>query len=249
MAKSIQDIIAQIQKLRNLANNNSNSEEAAAAYGAAQRLIAMHQIAEAEIEAQKPSPVEVPINAKGKAVYETSRIVPWKERLVRGLANLQGCYCIDWQETNDKGRILHLYRVIGANDDIEIVEYLFGAIVVKIGELADMYAPQIGRGVSTERLNFCLGATQGILTRMQQEQRAAYQTASSAAMVLLSNKGDRAKLAFADANPRARITTSSRQSKMQSNETARRLGFEFGQQIQVSPGMKAGGETEMKKLK
>ena len=118
------DLIVKIQRLRALAQS-TNVHEAANAAAAAERLIAEHQLTEADLETGNGTkPEDVEAWADPLFVHDGVRIY-WKEWLAKDLAALYSVVTSCAWCTGDAANSKIGFKVIGAKSDVELLRYQF----------------------------------------------------------------------------------------------------------------------------
>lgn len=234
----VEKAILKVQQLRNLASSTHSRAEAEAAIAAASKLILENQLSEEELRIKEGSNAEPIDMSEDNIIYESGRITPWKYYLCLGLAEFQGCYALNCHVRGGKShRKINRIRLIGRKSDVVVALFMMEYITSEIDRLVNIYQPAIQRGVSVERLSFCLGAAQGIISKMNEEKRVIMKTATSTALVHLGNRVENAEQAFKDKNPHMRIGRSSYQSKAQVSTDHHKMGFEQGKKIQMNKGL------------
>jgi len=156
------DIIEKIKKLLALANS-SNEHEAALAAGHAQRLLAEHNLAMADIEAShKPDKAD-------RVETTVAKVLPkWLRLLSAGVSTAFDCQAIHHPAT---GRM----TFIGVGADVQIAAYTFTYLERTVRKLCGTYMKQ---HVSTNipnrhrelmRQSYYLGAVSIITTRLREQ--------------------------------------------------------------------------------
>jgi len=234
---SLQNIIEKIQKLRNL-SSSPNIHEAHTAAAMAEKLIAEYQLTEAQLTADNQ--MSAPIIEAQTFLYETGKVVQWKSRLALLLANHYGVYIYNSVGFSEKGRKTTNYAMVGRESDIAILQYQFEYLIRTIEMLGGMACPSEKRGVSVERNNWCLGAVDGFMEKLDAEKKASRQNATSAALVVLDNKH---REAMQWAHNKHSLTRSRQTSYGSKDREAYERGKMVGGNIQVNAGMNGGGST------
>lgn len=245
----LEKVIQRIQQARKLAESTHSRHEKEAAAAFAAKLIAEHQLSEAEIEAhsgKKDEEVFTDQESDYNVVYESGRVNAWKQELCWGLAKLNGVYCLHYPMRNAVShRRGSRFRVFGRKSDIEITKYMFTYLVTTIQSLAEDYVPgRIGqRGVNPERESWSNGCVKGFLAKMNAEKAEVMKAATSTAMVLVGNREKDAREALCRDNPALRIGHRSFQSKAQRDEGTFNSGYRKGQTLSVNPGLDSSGSA------
>ena len=168
-----------IRKLMAKANDPCNVHEAAAAAEAAQRLMLLHKIEEAElagVETPDDEPItDMDLLADSRQVAPTS----WQQILLGAIA--RSCFCrliVTRSAAGVKGRL----QVFGRRSDLDAVAYLYRAVSNQINALCDAWGRvyDVTRG---DRNGFRYGAAVTISNRMQQARQAQEREIGSTALV------------------------------------------------------------------
>ncbi len=156
------DIIEKIKKLLALANS-SNEHEAALAAGHAQRLLAEHNLAMADIEAShKPNKADRVETAVAKTLPK------WLRLLSAGVSTAFDCQAIHHPAT---GRM----TFIGVGADVQIAAYTFSYLERTVRKLCSTYMKQNvssaipNRHRELMRQSYYLGAVSIITTRLREQ--------------------------------------------------------------------------------
>src|SRR5574337_321381 len=107
MDQKLQDVISKVQKLLQL-SKSSNANESAAAMAAANKLIDEYRLSETDLTADFSNPL---VEDDG-FVYETGRIIPWKNYLIYVLTSHYG---VAYYNSNifPEGRKVSRYKLLG----------------------------------------------------------------------------------------------------------------------------------------
>jgi len=238
----IAKIILRIQQLRALGKSTHSRAEAESTMAIAAKLIAEHQISEAQLESEgNKSDDEMFLDQDSdfNVVYECGRSVPWKADLAWGLAKLNGVYMLQFSGIRNatSHRQGKRYRAFGRKSDIEITKYMFEYMSTVISELVqDYFGKGSKRGVNPERESWCLGCVRGFLAKMNAEKESVLRSSASTAMVLVSNRTQEAKTALQSANPKMRVRTIAA-SQAQRSADHYNSGFRKGQTLSVNKGL------------
>ena len=246
MSEKLQNVIGKINKLRALAGSTHSKNEAEACLSAAAKLVAEFQIAEAELEAANNASDD-PIDLESERIlYESGRISQWKSQLAMGLAALNGLFILNAIVRGEKNhRRTNRYRLIGRKSDVDITFYMWDYLLKEISSLADSYTFNMKRGVNPERESFCLGCVRGFVDKMNAEKKAAMGEASSAAMVIMNNRGAEARKAFEDGS-NVKLVAVKTVSKAKHYENTYSQGYAQGKQLTVNSAL--GGASKANKL-
>ncbi len=171
----IDSIIEKVQKLLALAKS-SNINEAAAATAAANKLIDQYRLSEADLSL---SSEDDQIVEDDGFVYETGRIIPWKNSLAITLAKHYGCAMFN-STIYPNGRKVSRYKLIGKKSDIQITKYMFSWLTAECNRLLEKEAYGKGKIFSQ---SYCQGFVSGVSQQLVQSRAAAKQEASSSAII------------------------------------------------------------------
>jgi hypothetical protein len=199
------DLIAKIKKLRALATS-TNVNEAANAAAAAERLIAEHQLSEADLATETVAPGEA-CEAFTDPLFshDGERRTYWKEWLAAGLARLYGvvldCTWVKVQAklpyypyTGTASRVG--FTAIGTKSDVELLRYQYAYLSSEIERLAQAFLDgnSFARGeAKTAGNSFRVGAVEGVIAAMREARGATVvehsaKHGSGAALVLVSRR-------------------------------------------------------------
>lgn len=192
--ENLNEILEKINDLRKL-STSSNVHEAATAAAIADKLISKYRISEAQLSSNGKEDLE--IKEDSEVLYQTSRIIRWKQILARVLVRHYNCYM--WNDTiwrgSKGGRRINRFRISGTESDIIIVHYMFNWLIYEIERLRDLNAKGMGH---TYVFSYCEGAVAGIadqLEKMKKEiKELATQTGQSTALVKLDERAVLAKM-------------------------------------------------------
>ena len=259
---SLQSVIEKVNKLRALAEGNTNLHEQEAARAAADRLIQEYRISQAELEsAQGASENDDPMVRR--TIHDGGRRTNWRETILRALS---AHYGIAWYMNhsrrnvwdNARGRYKQertmSYVIVGRESDCEIAHYMFSWITAELERLSRWHNG--GNGVGAAKSWFD-GAAVGV-SRQFSDLGAAMRAklAGSAAMVLF----DREKAAEAYMNAQTAFPTYKRGAKKgqqkgavgiggaRSDMDAFEHGYEVGKNLKIQQGLPAGKETKPNQL-
>lgn len=219
-------IIARIQKLLALAGS-SNEHEAALAAAHAQRLLAEHNLAMADIEsAQKPQSVD-------KVEAQVSRTLPkWVRHLSAGICTAFDCQAIHHPL---QGKM----TFIGVGADVQIAAYTFSYLDKTVRRLCSSYMKQHvssdlpNRHRELKRQSYYLGAVSTIIGRLR-EQKAITPTTPGA---LVPVKEGLIRKAMSEIGPIR--TVRSRRSYIDSHAYSK--GQQDGHNVGINKGIDSSG--------
>jgi len=158
-------VIDKIAKLMRLAQGAGTAEEAATAFGAAQRLAEAHKIALGAVDVSDQPEAEEPEEPIGaKPLDAGSRLASWRIELGVAIAHANGC------RTYIKRGGQTTLMVVGRPSDQATVGYMLAAIARQVDTLARKASEGKGRAYATD---FRLGAVSMIRQRLQEARRAA----------------------------------------------------------------------------
>ena len=165
-----QTILAKIQKLLNLSKGTNSRDEAATAAAQAARLMAEHDLAQADLDTH----VEAEDTTVEHADLLVASALPtWKYAIANIVGQHFGVFVVQAKVRtvhSKTGRpcIRQTLRALGAPTDLIAHRYLYTFLVTEIDRLCDLEGKGMGR---TWRNNFRLGAVEVIDLRLK-EQRA-----------------------------------------------------------------------------
>lgn len=178
MTTQISSVIAKVQKLLAL-SNSSNANEAANAASAANKLIDEYRLSTADITTDQHE--SDPMVEDDSYIYETGRIVQWKQTLINVLADHYGV--ANYNNTYfPEGRKVSRFKLLGRLSDIQIVRYMFTWLNSECQRLADYQVKGQGRVVVA---SYCVGFVYGIETQLKASRKEVQQTATSSAIIKL----------------------------------------------------------------
>lgn len=180
----ISSIIEKVQKLLAL-SKSSNANEAATAAALANKLIDQYRLSEADIHQESDDPLIEDSNT----IYETGRIVPWKNNLVVALAKHYGCAIYN-SLTFPNGRKVSHYKLIGRQSDIQITNYMFSWLTMECQRLSEQEAHGKGRVFVS---SYCQGFVRGVIEQLNQSRKEAQSTATSSAIIKIDAREQDAK--------------------------------------------------------
>lgn len=246
MSDTIANVIARINKLRELAGNNANEHEAAAAAAAAAKLISKHQLSEMDLQVQGSKDAE-PIEECSIPLHKTGRAMLWVGFLAMTLCEHYGCTGY-WSHVNDAEEVFaknpnavrdsyKAFKMVGRKSDTDIVRYMFDWLHPVIVYLMKLNAS--GRGMKYSQ-NYATGVVQGIKNQLQLEHKAAKAEAlannQSQAMVLLDSR-----LALSENHLKKTVKgLHSKRSHLEYDSRARAQGITAGENIRLTKGLSGG---------
>ncbi|MFA4971485.1 MAG: DUF2786 domain-containing protein [bacterium] len=223
-------VLDKVRKLLRLAQS-SNENEAAAAMGAAQRLIDEHRLSVAELEASGQEPSEPMVEA-GEVLMEGSRVATWKVRLMLALVKANGCSM--WFSRPRYTRVT-TYQFVGRKSDVESVKYLLAYALNELGRLAEAQCRGMGRSAFA---SWYLGAVAGIREKLEAAKQEVRATASTSALAVIDKRQGEAQ-AFREALTNGTKTVAVRSSI--SDACAYNRGLEAGRSLNLGrPGLTGG---------
>jgi len=226
-------ILIKIQGLLNLANNNSNVEEAALAASRAQELCDKYRLDLAAIEEDTGHQQNKEEISKDHApLYRGQRSIYWKTRLAVGLCEPNGCKVF-----LRGGNI----QIVGRKTNSEIVRYMFSYLSKEIERLC---AQQLVRGGGkTWANNFKIGAVNAISDRLKVSQKETFKSyTGTTALVVVKQESEEVEQWTENNMNLSRGKTAS----FRGHSSARNAGYDAGSKIPLNKGMGAG--TSSKRL-
>lgn len=241
-----QKVIGKINAIRKIADSTHSKAEKETCMQLAAKLIAEHQLSEAELAVTQGNNGE-PIDLETESIiYESGRVNQWKSELAQRIAGLNGLFIMNAQVRNDKThRLGNRYRVIGRRSDVEIALYMMTYLTTMITDLSYDYVPggkDRKRGVNPERESWSLGCVRGYIAKMQAEKDAVNKAATTTALVFIGNKVEEAKTAYMQKAGIKKMGTSNYRPQGRTHEEALASGYKKGQTLNVNQGL--GGSTE-----
>lgn len=202
-------ILEKIKRLLAL-SQSSNVHEAAAAMAAAAKLMAEHDVAEAELESS-PELEEAP---ELQTLIDDSgaRLSYWKAALSHMLVKAHDCRGFTTWTLDNK----RVYRIAGRPSQIATVRYLYAWLVLEITRLTEVSG---FKGV-TSRNSFRIGAVDALREGMFKAREKVRKTASGAALVRIDEAAER----IAAILPQLRNTSGRLRVDRNAREAGRRAG-------------------------
>lgn len=174
MTNKISGIIDKVQKLLAL-SQSSNANEASAAAAAANRLIDQYRLSEVDISSSEEDLI---IEDDG-FIYETGRIVTWKNFLATTLAKHYGCAIFNMASYNT-GRKVSKYKLIGRKSDNDLTRYMFNWLSMECNRLSEKEARGQGRLFAA---SYCQGFVKGVKQQLITSRNEAKQNATSTSII------------------------------------------------------------------
>lgn len=235
---AIDSIIAKVQKLLALANS-SNANEAASAAAAANRLIDQYRLSEADIATDS---VEIdPMMEDDHFIYETGRIIPWKQSLVTVIAGHYGCAVFN-SVTYPTGRKVSRFKLVGRKSDIAIVNYMFSYLSTECMRLCEKEAYGQGKVFAA---SYCAGFVAGIRQQLSESRKEAEKVATSTAIVAINN---RQKEAADFMNSLYRLKSVKGGSSARTDYGAFSAGMRQGRNTHLGSGLNSAGNGGVRLL-
>lgn len=189
MSNDLDVVIAKVKALLALSNGNPNVNESVAAALAANKIMQAHRLSLAEVEAsgQKASEDFITIG-----VYHGGRRSNWRELLLWTLCtNYGGAWYIIPVNRNagvEQGALC----IVAKESDAKIIEYMFAHLSREVERLCDVHCHKKGRAAAA---SWKVGCAEGIsqqFSAMREQEKREEANSTSAAIVLLSNRGKEA---------------------------------------------------------
>ena len=250
--ETIANVIARVNKLRELSKGNTNEHEAAAAARAAASLIDKFQLSEMDLELKGEKDAE-PVEEIAEPLYETGRAMLWVDHLATALCEHNGCTYY-WKHVYNPMKVAQKnpnasrdsYKaavMVGRKSDSEIVRYMFTWLQPVIVDL--MKTNAYGRGMRYSQ-NYALGVVKGIKYQLdlehQEIKNEAAKTNQSQAMVLLDNR-----TTLAESHLKKTVKLHKRQIALRNDAEAKMQGFQDGKSIQLKKGIGSGSNSKLLK--
>lgn len=230
---SIENIISKVQKLLALANS-SNANEAATATALANKLIDQYRLSEADLSTDH-SEID-PMMEDNGFVYETGRIIPWKQSLVTVLSSHYGCAVFN-SVTYPNGRKVSRFKLVGRKSDITIVNYMFAFLSAECSRLCEKEAYGQGKIFAA---SYCAGFVAGIRQQLSESRKEAEKAASSNAIVAINN---RQKEASDFMNSLYRLKSAKGGSSARTDYGAFNAGLRQGKNLHLGAGLNSASNS------
>lgn len=230
-------IIDKVRKLLAL-SKSTNAHEAAAAAGAAARLIEEHGIASAEIAMAGNAPVEGLTDPE--SLYSYRRDTAWRSRLASALARHHGCKAILLgSQHSPQGK---RYTVLGRKSDVEALHYMFAYLSTEVARLT---AESEARG-KIGKQSFALGCAEGIIEQLSRTHKEVVQKAQAAgqstALVFIDSDRERVAVKYKELYPQTRKTRGPSGGRI--DDESRAAGREAGRNVHMGKSI-GGGSSRL----
>src|ERR1017187_2000172 len=237
----LDNIIARIKALQAKAKGNENENELKAATAIAEKLISLHRITQAQLEAECVIPSEA---FKDEDIYCQGRRQQWIECLLRELCNHFGgsWYLYSRRDMNNKGECR--YTCVAKISDWDTIHYFLNYLIFEVEQVAKKAgklnsATRLLEGRETSKGDaiafgnaFRSGCAEGIGSLFQELRSAAKKLPqNSTAMVLLDK---RAQDARAHMNNTHRGMRDAGGVSGGRSSSARAQGFSAGRKMNIS---------------
>jgi len=232
---NVNSVIEKVQKLLAL-SKSSNANEAAAAAAAANRLIDQYRLSEADIASGDEA--NDPLVEDDGFIYETGRIVPWKNSLAVNLAKHYGCAIFN-SATYASGRKASRYKLIGRKSDISVTNYMFAWLTAECQRLSENEARGKGRVFAA---SYCQGFVSGVVNQLKASRAEVNQNASQASIVKI-NAREQEAVDFM--NNIYNLKSSKISSAARINPSAFDAGFNRGKSIHLGSAISQGSGVKM----
>jgi hypothetical protein len=170
-------IVELIAKLKRLSVDNPNKEEAALAAARMQELATKYKIEQAEILDAEEDKLE--INQHEFYTEKGIRFSRWKLTIAYRLAKINGCAAIrsqGYEYKNIKVKELAKVIIVGTEEAVQIVKYMFAYIVREIERLSQIALKkyneelgQFGKGGKSYANAFKVGAADAVVSRLNNQ--------------------------------------------------------------------------------
>jgi len=175
-------ILEKVKRLLSLSNNNTNVNEAASAFKAAQRLLSEHRLSMADIDGLTD---EDAIGVDDDGLYVGKRAITWKGQLGIGIAQCNGCD-VYWCHVAGGKKSL---KAVGRQSNIDIVRWLYRSVSAQIDWLCKSAMLHQGSGGKTFSNSFRLGAVSAVIVRLKEAKKEVEQAYDGThALVLVKNQ-------------------------------------------------------------
>lgn len=228
-------VISKVKKLLAL-TNSSNANEAAAAAAAANKLIDQYRLSEADLFTAE-NEID-PLIEDNDFIYETGRITPWKSSLVLVLAKHYGCAVYN-SVHYPNGRKSSRYKLIGRNNDINIVKYMFNWLILECQRLSENEARGKGKVFAS---SYCQGFVAGVRQQLNKSREEAKQNASENSIIKIDA---REQEAIEMMNRLHNLRSSRVQSSMKIDFDAYNAGKNRGNSIHFGQHMTSGSNAKL----
>lgn len=230
------EIISKIQNLLRLSENNSNLNESAAAYKAAQELLTRHKLTLADIESKATEGSSEPIEVSNVPLYVGKRAITWKGCLADQIAQVNGCG-VWWRPSLHNGKWVKRLMIMGAPSDMAICTWLFQTCVTQIEAMCKIALAANRGGGKTFSNNFKMGAVHTIAKRLKEaKEEVEEEYAGTAAIVLVKKNEMEVRKAMDSMNLKAT------RASYRSDRSGYAAGKEAGKKVDLSRH-KVSGQT------
>jgi len=226
-------LLSKISKLRSLAENNPNANEAAVAAAMADRLMREHAITTADLDLG--------------ALLDADPLVEHYHKITRAswtaqLAWAIGAHC-RVKVLRSRSRSGTSARIFGHQSDVEVFLYLYEVARREIERAAKIHKKAMPWLSRTAMTSFREGAVYGLRLKLE-EQRAAASQAETGTEVALRSRSQRAS-EWCDSTMRAEGT---RVGVYGGGVGGSYAGVNAGRSINLNPGIKAAARRGQRKL-
>lgn len=179
-----ENVLHRIKKLKALADDKANVNEAANAAAMAQKLIEKHRIEEAELFELTDEEDQEEVGEQDLETFNGTNMVRWRLDLANHLAYYNNCKTVSYRGNRRSKRQAKM-TIVGRPSDVSTVRYLFQSLTRDIERLCKRLRPH-GGGKSWSN-SFRLGAVQAVSQKMKEAKAAARVGASTQALVRVDN--------------------------------------------------------------
>ncbi|KKN19844.1 hypothetical protein LCGC14_0941700 [marine sediment metagenome] len=225
-----EQILTKVKDLLALSSGNSNLNESASAYKAAQRLLTRHKLNMADVYASAERVVREPIIKCNEPLYAGKRMITWKGSLAKGICDANSCGCY-WNNIYTESVWLQHLVLVGRQSDIDTVRYLYTIISAQIEAMCVVAMFQNGGGGKTFSNNFKLGTVNTVAKRLNEAvQEIVDEYVNTKAMTIINKDKEDLSGAMSALNLRKR-TVNSRYS-----ESGYDAGKKAGRRVNLTRG-------------
>tara|TARA_Y100000389_G_scaffold174756_1_gene184953 strand:- start:1524 stop:2219 length:696 start_codon:yes stop_codon:yes gene_type:complete len=226
-------LISKINKLRNLAQNNSNANEAAVAAAMADKLMREHVITTADLDLS--------------VLLDADPVVEHRHNISRASWTAQLAWAIG---KHCRVRVLRSYgnggtfaRIFGHQSDVEVFLYLYEVARREVGRAAKIHKKSMPWLSRTAMTSFREGAVRGLSLKLK-EQRAAASQADTSTEVALRSRYQRAR----EWGDTVLKREGSRIGTYGGGVGASHAGINAGRAINLNPGIRSAPRQGQRKL-
>lgn len=214
-------IAEKVKKLLALAESD-NPHEAAAAAGAAERLMQEHRLTQADLGDAGSEAEILPVDFE----HMKGGLLPWKAVLCNEIARMHGCACLVRTPYGHKRNATIV--VFGVPSDVEAVRTLYAWTS---GE-TDRLVRKMGRGRDRRwQTSYRLGCVTGITDAMEDAMKTARSHATSTALARVDDRLVRADAAVESVTNRAGVEIDKDRPKLHLDVDAFREGERDGRDL------------------